>query len=107
MPDDDPSPSSGQEAGAGADEAAAGIPAPGAAHAAPGAPAQQQLDAPDAPDDPGGAAAALLSDSATAGMDPDHPLLQRAQRALRQQLEARRAALDGELKEKRNALKVR
>lgn len=41
------------------------------------------------------------------GMDPDHPLLARAQLALKAQLEARRAQLEGELKEKRNALKVR
>lgn len=40
-------------------------------------------------------------------MDPDHPLLQRAQRALKQQLETKHAALRGELKEKQNAMKVR
>jgi hypothetical protein len=49
-------------------------------------------------------AAALAALSTTMG--PDHPLLQRAQRALKQQLETKRTQLDGELKEKRNALKV-
>jgi hypothetical protein len=39
-------------------------------------------------------------------MDPDHPLLERAQRLLKTQLESRRAALQGELKEKRTGLKV-
>jgi chromosome segregation ATPase len=39
-------------------------------------------------------------------MQPDHPLLQRAQQALSRQLEARRYALDGELREKQNALQV-
>lgn len=39
-------------------------------------------------------------------MQPDHPLLQRAQQALSRQLEARRYALQGELREKQNALQV-
>jgi hypothetical protein len=39
-------------------------------------------------------------------MDVNHPLLQRAQRALKQQLEARKLQLEGELKERQNALKV-
>ncbi|GBF90586.1 hypothetical protein Rsub_03158 [Raphidocelis subcapitata] len=52
----------------------------------------------------GAAGAPLLTEQAAA-MDPDHPLLERAQRLLKDQLEAKRAQLHGELKEKRNALK--
>ena len=44
--------------------------------------------------------------TAASTMDPDHPLLQRAQRLLKQQLQTREAALEGELREKRNELKV-
>jgi hypothetical protein len=62
-----------------------------AAATARGAPAPPAAGAP-----PGGAAA----------MDPDHPLLQRAQRALKQQLEARRLELAAELKARQNVLKV-
>eukprot|EP00878_Enallax_costatus_P030136 GHUV01032788.1.p1 GENE.GHUV01032788.1~~GHUV01032788.1.p1 ORF type:complete len:692 (+),score=266.59 GHUV01032788.1:452-2527(+) len=42
--------------------------------------------------------------TATGAMNPDHPMLQRAQDALRRQLEAKRMRIEGELREKENAL---
>jgi hypothetical protein len=57
--------------------------------------------------DAGDAAASALLTMPAGAMDPDHPLLQRAQRALKQQLESKRRQLEGELKEKRGTLKVR
>lgn len=41
------------------------------------------------------------------GLRPDHPLLRRAQEALKVQFEANRTRLQEELREKANALKVR
>jgi hypothetical protein len=40
-------------------------------------------------------------------MDPDHPMLQRAQQALARQLHAKRRRVEGELREKQTALSVR
>lgn len=40
-------------------------------------------------------------------MNPDHPMLQRAQQALARQLNAKRMRVDGELREKQTALQVR
>jgi hypothetical protein len=40
-------------------------------------------------------------------MDPDHPMLQRAQQALARQLNAKRMRVEGELREKQTALSVR
>eukprot|EP00877_Chromochloris_zofingiensis_P014228 jgi/Chrzof1/9059/Cz03g34170.t1 len=37
-------------------------------------------------------------------LDPDHPLLQRAQQALKQQLESKKLRVEGELREKQNVL---
>lgn len=39
-------------------------------------------------------------------MHPDHPMLQRAQQALSRQLNAKRMRVEGELREKQNALSV-
>lgn len=39
-------------------------------------------------------------------MDPDHPMLQRAQQALGRQLNAKRMRVEGELREKQTALAV-
>jgi hypothetical protein len=39
-------------------------------------------------------------------MDPDHPMLQRAQQALARQLNAKRMRVEGELREKQTALVV-
>lgn len=39
-------------------------------------------------------------------MDPDHPMLQRAQQALARQLNAKRMRVEGELREKQTALTV-
>lgn len=44
--------------------------------------------------------------SATGGLRPDHPLLRRAQEALKTQFEATKLRLEDELREKANALKV-
>lgn len=41
-----------------------------------------------------------------AGLNPDHPLLQRAQQALKRQLLANKTRLEDELRERSNALKV-
>jgi hypothetical protein len=41
------------------------------------------------------------------GLHPDHPLLARAQEALKTQLVANKKRLEDELREKHNALKVR
>ncbi len=43
---------------------------------------------------------------AEGGLRADHPLLRRAQEALKQQFEANRSRLQDELREKANALKV-
>jgi hypothetical protein len=40
-------------------------------------------------------------------MDPDHPMLQRAQQALARQLNAKRMRVEGELRENQTALMVR
>lgn len=40
-------------------------------------------------------------------MNPDHPMLQRAQQALARQLNAKRMRVEGELREKQTALQVR
>lgn len=40
-------------------------------------------------------------------MDPDHPMLSRAQQALHHQLLAKRIRVEGELREKQTALSVR
>lgn len=40
------------------------------------------------------------------GLHPDHPLLARAQEALKKQLLANKMRIEGELREKQNALKV-
>lgn len=65
-----------------------------------------------APNDPAGA---TVQDSSSAGeadgddlaqLPPDHPLLQRAQDALFQQLSATKLRLEGELRERRLALKA-
>jgi hypothetical protein len=58
-----------------------------------------------APQDPDSAADQHLL-SAAEGLPPDHPLLARAQAALRAQLQATRLRLEQELSEKRKALKV-
>lgn len=44
--------------------------------------------------------------TATGAMNPDHPMLQRAQQALYKQLDAKRLRVEGELREKQNALTV-
>jgi hypothetical protein len=40
------------------------------------------------------------------GLDPDHPLLQKAQQALKEQLLENKQRVEGELREKNNLLKV-
>jgi hypothetical protein len=50
-------------------------------------------------------AISLLTETGT--MNPDHPMLQRAQQALANQLNAKRMRVEGELREKQNALTVR
>jgi hypothetical protein len=45
--------------------------------------------------------------SAEGGLRPDHPLLRRAQEALKSQFTAEQTRLKEELREKANALKVR
>jgi hypothetical protein len=42
----------------------------------------------------------------TVGLPPDHPLLARAQEALKKQLVANKTRLEDELREKQNALKA-
>lgn len=96
-----------QDAAPGAEPQAAG-PAGGTSRPPAAAPA-------DAP--PGGARAAarpvaLPADAAAPPdaleeLPPDHPLLQRAQQALFQQLSATKLRLEEELREQRQALKVR
>jgi hypothetical protein len=44
--------------------------------------------------------------TSTGAMNPDHPMLQRAQQALARQLHAKRMRVEGELREKQTALQV-
>jgi hypothetical protein len=44
--------------------------------------------------------------TSTGAMNPDHPMLQRAQQALARQLNAKRMRVEGELREKQTALQV-
>lgn len=45
--------------------------------------------------------------TADGAMNPDHPMLQRAQQALARQLQAKRMRVKGELREKQTDLQVR
>eukprot|EP00879_Flechtneria_rotunda_P033179 GHRR01036724.1.p1 GENE.GHRR01036724.1~~GHRR01036724.1.p1 ORF type:complete len:546 (+),score=242.57 GHRR01036724.1:177-1814(+) len=58
----------------------------------------------DAADAVPGQQVALNLLTATGTMNPDHPMLQRAQQALKQQLTAKRMRVEGELREKQNSL---
>ena len=49
---------------------------------------------------------AIMND-ANGGLHPDHPLLARAQEALKKQLLANKKRIDDEVREKQNELKVR
>ncbi|KAF8063043.1 CCDC40 [Scenedesmus sp. PABB004] len=59
---------------------------------------------PGPPAAPGGGAEQQEPAAEAAQMDPDHPMLARAQAALARQLDAKRARVAGELREKQNAL---
>lgn len=48
-----------------------------------------------------------IMNGADGGLHPDHPLLARAQEALKKQLLANKKRLEDELREKNNAVKVR
>lgn len=44
--------------------------------------------------------------TSSGSMNPDHPMLQRAQLALARQLKAKRTRIEGELRDKQTALQV-
>lgn len=118
MASDDESDGPGPASSAG-DEPSREDAAPGAELQAAGPAGGTSRPPADAPADapPGGAPAAarpgaLPPDAAAppdalAKLPPDHPLLQRAQQALLQQLSATKQRLEEDLREQRQALKVR
>lgn len=65
--------------------------------------AEQQDSSPQQPKDSG----TTPLRTADGAMNPDHPMLRRAQQVLARQLTAKRMRVEGELREKQTALQVR